>query len=164
MTDFSGSSGVELSTEYERCEGRLCLSHQFQGRVGCPYGQTREDLALPPDDPRRCRTTDPTTGEITATPVEVPVPPQLVARRAEDVVHCTCRCAGPDPNAEYCTCPSGMECVELVENLGIGGDDFAGSYCIHPGTADAQSTATSPTCDAEGTTAETDCGNDRRNP
>src|SRR5690554_4728907 len=57
MTDFSGSSGVELSTEYERCEGRLCLSHQFQGRVGCPYGQTREDLALPPDDPRRCRTT-----------------------------------------------------------------------------------------------------------
>lgn len=161
--DFAGySRGVDISYEYERCEGQICLANHFQGRVGCPYGQAEPDLALPADHERRCRTMDPTTGAITTEAVEVAVTPQLTTRRAEDVVHCSCRCAGPDPNAEYCACPNGMECVELVAALGR--DDFAGSYCINAGTAYDGGTVGVFTCDADGTTADTDCGNDRRNP
>lgn len=164
FSGFSSSYGIDLSVEYERCEGQLCLAHHFQGRVTCPYGQTQHDLTLPADHERRCRTMAPTTGDITPEPVEVAVAPQLVARRAEDVVHCSCRCAGPDPNAEYCTCPNGMECVDLVEDLGIGRNDLAGSYCINAGTTYDSNSASTSTCDMDGTTAETDCGNDRRNP
>jgi hypothetical protein len=65
-------------------------------------------------------------------PILVPVKPQLLDRRAEDAVYCSCRCDGPDPNASYCECPDGFSCVELIKLGGAG--QLAGSYCVKEGT------------------------------
>jgi len=67
--------------------------------------------------------------------VQVPVDPQFTSRRSEDTVYCSCRCAGPDPSARYCSCPSGFVCEPLVDDLGLGEKgQLAGSYCIRSGT------------------------------
>jgi hypothetical protein len=67
-------------------------------------------------------------------PVDVAVSPQLVARRAEEHVVCSCRCDGPGPGP-FCTCPSGTQCEPLVTEIPIPGSDlYAGSYCIPEGT------------------------------
>ncbi len=42
-------------------------------------------------------------------------------------IHCTCRCGGPDPGAEYCACPAGTECVAVVDT---GSAVSRGSYCL----------------------------------
>lgn len=154
---FSGFSakGVMLDSD-AACQSNLCIVHSFQGRSSCPYGQTQGDLSLPEDHELRCRLPN------SARAVEVPVPPQLIDRRAEDVVHCSCRCAGPDPDGEYCACPTGMECVELVPDLGLGLEDAVGSYCVRTGTA--YDGSPSPTCSTSSSSPETDCGNNRRNP
>lgn len=154
---------VNIDTEHRRCASGVCLVNHFQGRVTCPYGQSEEELDLPPGDPRRCRIPDETYA-VTDQPVEVPVVPQIATRSPEDSVYCSCRCAGPDPNASYCACPSGTECVELVADIGLGDrGGFVGSYCIKPGTTFDESSP-SPLCDKDGTTSESDCGNDRQNP
>jgi|GEM_PF-969612 len=67
--------------------------------------------------------------------IQVAVEPQWVDRKAEDTVYCSCRCAGPDPNARYCSCPSGFACEPLVDDLGLGEKgQLAGSYCVRSGT------------------------------
>lgn len=150
--DFSGFTVEEVNVEIgsPACGGGVCLTHHFQGRVSCPYGQTEDALSLDPADGRRCRV----PGE-TGAAVEVPVPPQLVERRAENVVHCSCQCAGSDPAVEYCQCPEGMECVEL----GLS------SHCIKTGTPYEPGTSTlGPSCSMDSSSAETDCGHDRKNP
>lgn len=153
---------VTLDVDHPACGGGLCVVNHFQGRVSCPYGQTEADLALPADDPRRCRITD-ADGRPTGEVVESAVPPQLLDRRAEDVVRCSCRCAGPDPNADYCTCPSRMDCVELFEDFGFQ-NGFEGSYCIALGTTYDEDTAGTATCDKDGTDPGTSCGGSRSNP
>jgi len=63
----------------------------------------------------------------------VPVPPQLApAPPAMDRV-CTCRCDGPRGYGEYCSCPEGMSCRELIASSGVNGAaaDFLGSYCLY---------------------------------
>src|SRR6185436_3108185 len=44
--------------------------------------------------------------------IKVEVKKQLHLRRPENAVYCSCRCNGPDPNARYCKCPTGFQCVE----------------------------------------------------
>jgi hypothetical protein len=153
-----GITEVNVETQSPQCETEVCLVNHFQGRVSCPYGQTQEAIeTLAGDDhPARCRTPG---GE----PVEVPVDPQLLERRADDTVHCSCRCDGPEADADYCTCPDGMECAPLIEDLEIGGTgagDLAGSYCIKEGMAYEQVQIGGPLCNPVGL----NCGNDGENP
>jgi hypothetical protein len=145
LQDFNGFSWEEVNIESKsfQCETRVCIVNHFQGRVSCPYGQLETDLTLAPDDPRRCRV--PGTNGLTTVPpddpagfnideIRVPVSPQFQERSAIDTVYCSCRCAGPDPNARYCECPSGYECAELVKDTGLGKAQLAGSYCVKAGT------------------------------
>lgn len=125
-----GVGEVNIESRSFQCETRLCLVNHFQGRVSCPYGQKQAivDTAAP-ESGARCHLPDGTGNVVT-----VPVDPQLIDRRADDAVYCSCRCNGPDKNARYCTCPSGYSCTKLTPDLGLGGDQLAGSYCVRSGT------------------------------
>jgi len=131
---FSGFSLGEVNVESRsfQCETRVCLVNKFQGRVSCPYGTK----GTPPD---------PTSDVDHALPcvvpgfggnVTVPVEPQRTERPPELAVYCSCRCGGNDPNARYCDCPSGFQCLEIVSDQGgeEGQTGLAGSYCIRNGS------------------------------
>lgn len=145
--EFSGYAASEVNIESRsfQCETRLCLVNHFQGRVSCPYGQTKAELdkAGSIEESRFCHI--PGTSD-DANRIAVEVKPQLVKRKAADTVYCSCRCDGPDPNARYCECPSGYTCTELLKDIGLGSKELAGSYCIKQGTEYNES-ETSRTCD-----------------
>ena len=172
---------VNVESKSFQCETRVCIVNHFRGRVSCPYGQTADSLPgdaalgvpagaapLGPTDPARCRvpgtngthciagTSDGTPvecggGSVNIDEIKVPVAPQLLERNAQDTVYCSCRCKGPDPNANYCECPSGYECAELVKELGLPGRaQLAGSYCIKQGTVyDAARLQSGDRCSAD---------------
>jgi hypothetical protein len=123
---FSGFAVSEVNTESRsfQCRSRLCLVNHFQGRVSCPYGQSVEQAA----GDAQCFL--PGRSE----PVTAPVNPQLLERRVDQAVYCSCRCAGPDPSARYCECPSGFSCSPVVPNFELGLDQLPGSYCIRAGS------------------------------
>jgi hypothetical protein len=123
---FSGFALSEVSTESKsfQCQSRLCLVNHFQGRVSCPYGQTSAQAASDP----ACHLPG------SSVPVEAAVRPQLLDRRAEQAVYCSCRCAGPDPKARYCECPSGFSCSPVIPNFALGQDQLPGSYCVRAGS------------------------------
>lgn len=138
---FSGFAVSEVSTESKsfQCRSRVCLVNHFQGRVSCPYGQSSEQAASNP----ACHLPG------TSVPVAASVRPQLLDRRAEDAVYCSCRCAGPDPDARYCECPSGFSCSPVVPDFGLGQDQLPGSYCIRAGSEyRASSIDPAQVCDA----------------
>jgi hypothetical protein len=140
LETFSGFSAEEVVAETRslQCETRVCLVNHFQGRVSCPYGQTAQQTASGP----RCVV----PGGVT--PVQEEVNPQLLGRRADDAVYCSCRCDGPDKNARYCECPAGFSCEQVIPKLGIGKEQLAGSYCIREGTRyDRSSTNFGKVCD-----------------
>jgi hypothetical protein len=117
--DWGGAllSEVNVDTSGQSCgTGLVCLASRFQGRVTCPGGQASAN--------GECLTT---SGE----PVRVPVSPQLASSPAEERVICSCRCAGPGPGGDFCSCPSGMRCETLVS----GSSEYAGSYCTYPGAS-----------------------------
>jgi len=137
---FSGFSVDEVNFESRsfQCESRTCLVNHFQGRVSCPYGQSE---AQGRDNPA-CLL--PGGGE----PVRAPVAPQVLARRADEAVYCSCRCDGPDPNARYCECPSGFTCTQLVPGFASRDAELAGSYCIREGSEyDRTRVLTEDACD-----------------
>lgn len=122
---FSGFAVTEVSTESRSfsCQSRLCLVNRFQGRVSCPYGQETDSsgaarCTLPGSDAK----------------VGVSVQPQLLDRRADDAVYCSCRCDGPDPKARYCECPNGFRCSPVVPDFSLGGAQLPGSYCLREGS------------------------------
>jgi hypothetical protein len=160
-----GVEETNINTESSQCASRICLANHFQGRVSCPYGQTQADIdTLPADSPQRCRLTT-QAGVVSSGAVAVPVAPQLVARQAADVVICSCRCAGNDATARYCTCPAGLTCSLLFPDLGIGSEQLAGSYCMKAGTEyDRASLGSATECTASSSDPATDCGNGRQNP
>lgn len=133
---FSGFSLEEVNVESRsfQCETRVCLVNKFQGRVSCPYGATNVE-----DTSGQCPIpgTDPTSTE-QVDKVQVQVAPQFKDRREDDAVYCSCRCAnaqgGTDDGANYCECPSGFSCEKLVDDVGLGGTQLAGSYCVREGT------------------------------
>lgn len=166
---FTGYSEDEVNVESRsfQCETRVCLVNHFRGRVSCPYGQLESDKALPGNDPKRCRIPG-TTGVNPVDQIIVPVNPQLTKRRADDSVYCSCRCAnaqgGKDDGARYCDCPSGFTCEKLLDDLGLGSSQLAGSYCIKDGTKyDPTDTGLSCLYDAPPNDPQY-CGNDGKNP
>ena len=151
---FSGYAVEEVNVESRsfQCETRVCLVNHFQGRVSCPYGQTEADATTGPkcfipgyDDP-----------------VLVAVSAQLYERQAKKAVYCSCRCDGPDDNARYCECPDGYSCTRLVDDLGLGRGQLAGSYCVRNGTEyDTNRPPSQQTCAINPATGEGNCGPSR---
>ena len=137
---FSGFGEAEANVESRsfQCETRVCIANHFRGRVTCPYGQTKDYLTANAANAKNVDgTPDPGLCYIptsNADVVNVAVDPQLLDRRAEDTVYCSCRCNGPDKSANYCTCPSGYSCSPLVPDLGFGQAELVGSYCMKNGT------------------------------
>jgi hypothetical protein len=135
---FNGFAVGEVTIESRsfQCATRVCLVNKFQGRVSCPYGTN----GTPPVDTGGDLTVDhnlpcevPQLGGY----VKVPVLPQRTERSPDVAVYCSCRCAGPDPNARYCECPSGFECDELVPSRTTESTDqeqLEGSYCVRKGS------------------------------
>ncbi|HSC87667.1 MAG TPA: hypothetical protein VLC09_10370 [Polyangiaceae bacterium] len=159
-TSFSGFSVGEVNVESRsfQCLTRVCLVNHFQGRVSCPYGQDEATVATCQGDAgcadpnnvlqqTSCRVPD-RDGEDPADRIAVPVDPQFAERTADDAVYCSCRCAGPDEGARYCSCPSGFQCVELVDDLGLGKGQLAGSYCIKDETEYTEANPPSTRCES----------------
>ena len=162
QTQFEGFSVDEVNVESRsfQCETRLCLVNHFQGRVSCPYGQTADDVNTKPGtDPARCRVPG-TSGEDPADQITAVIDSQDLDRRPENAVYCSCRCDGPDPNARYCECPSGFSCEKLVDDLGLGSGQLAGSYCVREGTVYQKNMKGGPACDR----LAANCGGEGKNP
>ncbi len=157
LTSFSGFSQNEVNIESRsfQCLTRVCLVNHFQGRVSCPYGQVED-----PDAPNSGLATCMGTEEHRKSPeclpggvlyeqscqvpdrdgarwedrIAVPVAPQFAERQADDTVYCSCRCDGAGDPKTFCECPSKYKCEPLVEDLGLGKGQLAGSYCVKDGT------------------------------
>jgi hypothetical protein len=157
-TSFLGFDKAEVNVESKsfQCQTRLCLANHFEGRVTCPYGQDSTGAPFPPAttcDPQNAGShdgccnpigqvingIDPATGMVDDPKVGAGVQPQCVDRTAKKAVYCSCRCANVDgqtnDGANYCTCPSGFSCTQLVSSIGTGIDPgLTGAYCIISGT------------------------------
>jgi hypothetical protein len=146
-----------------QCITRLCLINHFQGRVTCPYGQQANGSPVSGSVA--------TAGCVTPgllTDVTAKVDPQCVDRQTSEAVYCSCRCenlnGATDDGANYCKCPSGFSCTQLVSSLGAGLDQgLTGGYCIRDNTAysaSATSTSTMACGMAEqcGLTGSANCG------
>jgi hypothetical protein len=136
---FSGYAITEVNIESRsfQCETRLCLVNHFQGRVTCPYGQLEGQGADPPvpaaQEFQLCHIPG-TTGAQNR--VKVAVNRQFTNRVPTNAVYCSCRCNGPDSSARYCKCPTGFQCVELLNSIDrLGSKELAGSYCVKDNTA-----------------------------
>jgi hypothetical protein len=79
----------------------------------------------------------------TDTPVNVPVCGQCDAagkRDAPSAVYCSCRCGvadgdPPEPDFNFCTCPSGFTCSPFRPDVGLPIDkELNGKYCVKDGT------------------------------
>lgn len=123
---FSGfdRKNVTVDLGASTCASGVCLVNQFQGRVSCPYGQQSPSSESAPS----CRTPD------SHRAVTVKVLPQLVSRPPSLGSTCSCRCAGPG-DGPFCECGADLECVPLIDALGLGDDAYAGSYCVPRGAA-----------------------------
>jgi hypothetical protein len=162
--DFAGFSPGEVDVESKsfQCQTRLCLVNHFRGRVTCPYGQ--DNNGKPSLDANgnlykdahgqpiaACgipgSSADPTTGAqsipVTGTPdstgkLDATVPSQCQSRQADKTVYCSCRCADingkTDTGENFCKCPDGYSCTQLVTSIGPTDTGLTGAYCIKSGT------------------------------
>jgi hypothetical protein len=158
LTGFNGFSKDEVNVESRsfQCLTRVCLVNHFEGRVSCPYGQT-EDLDALGEGLSTCMGTLEHRNSPECQPggslhmqgcqvptrdgsrwndrIVVPVAAQVIERQAEDAVYCSCRCAdAAGSTKDLCQCPSGFGCERLVEDLDLGAEQLAGSYCVRVGT------------------------------
>jgi hypothetical protein len=159
-TSFLGFNVAEVNVESKsfQCETRLCLANHFQGRVTCPYGQDASGNA-PAGAKTACLTPigkavdgiDPATGKVDDPTVGATVKPQCTDRTADNAVYCSCRCANVDGStndgANYCTCPKGFSCTQLVSSIGAADQGLTGAYCIKSGTEYDSNNACGATCD-----------------
>jgi hypothetical protein len=130
---FSGYSHTEVNLESRsfQCETRLCLVNHFHGRVTCPYGQVDPLMDSRPDY-QKCHVPGTVGGENV---IKVPVNKQYTERTPANSVYCSCRCAGVDPEGRYCKCPTGFQCVYLLDYIErLGAKELAGAYCVKDGT------------------------------
>lgn len=60
-------------------------------------------------------------------------------RNGDQAVYCSCRCdvadgQPPEPDFNFCKCPSGFSCTQIRANVGLGDAELTGKYCIKEGT------------------------------
>ncbi len=168
---FTGFNAGEVNVESRsfQCQTRLCLVNHFQGRVSCPYGQAVDGTPYPPA--KNCATgtpganagccipgvNQPVTGN---DPSGMPLDPinkakvraQCLDRTAAEAVYCSCRCANvngdTNDGANYCTCPTGFKCEQLVGTIGASTAGLAGAYCVKNNTDyDKNMSCTGAICD-----------------
>ena len=140
---------VFLESKSFQCQTRLCLVNHFRGRVSCPYGQ--QATAAPPNGgDKSCYVSGSDVGVCGAGGVwnfatkvcdnlkNAEVPAQCANRRADSAVYCSCRCANEsgktDDGANYCSCPDGFVCTQLVAPTKLGNEGLTGAYCIKKGS------------------------------
>jgi hypothetical protein len=168
--EFLGFDKAEVNIESKsfQCETRLCLANHFQGRVTCPYGQASTGSAAGTTaydgSHQACQTpigqpvngVDPTTNTVDEPPETTGQPgavlPNCTDRTAANAVYCSCRCANVDgqtnDGANYCTCPSGFSCTQLVSSIGAQDQGLTGAYCIKNGTGFDPDNSCGQTCTA----------------
>ncbi len=151
---FLGFSKDEVNVESKsfQCQTRLCLVNHFRGRVSCPYGQNADGSE--PAGAGSCASGQnwgcctPGVGQhvdgidAQGKPVnptaQGTVDPQCPDRKADKTVYCSCRCANADGNtndgANYCTCPDGFACAQLVSPISEADQGLTGAYCVKNGT------------------------------
>jgi len=141
---FTGFDVDEVNVESKsyQCQTRLCLVNHFQGRVTCPYGQKID--GTPPDGGDKACVLPGTvdgkvTGDTNDDKVGATVAPNFQDRNADKAVYCSCRCANADgatdDGANYCSCPDGFSCEQLVGSIGaVSSEQLSGGYCIKSGT------------------------------
>ena len=180
---FLGFNVGEVNVESKsfQCLTRLCLVNHFQGRVTCPYGQSKDqsslpgcdgasfgdstscepfssinqDMSSPPNPVAACvipGTTLPVTGDPVNDPQDLAhVHPQCVDRIAANTVYCSCRCANPqgqtNDGANYCSCPDGFICSQLIAPVQGLDPDLVGAYCIKKNTVYDPNSSCSSECD-----------------
>ncbi|HEY1693042.1 MAG TPA: hypothetical protein VGG39_12825 [Polyangiaceae bacterium] len=167
---FLGFDVKEVNVESKsfQCETRLCLANHFQGRVTCPYGQNSGGTAAfglsspsngqgtpcetPIDQPVNGIDTSLSPPAVDDPKVGATVQPNCTDRTAEHAVYCSCRCQNvdgkTDDGANYCTCPTGFSCTQLVSSVGNTETGLTGGYCIKNGTAFDPNNSCGSTCDA----------------
>ncbi|MRG93268.1 hypothetical protein [Polyangium spumosum] len=149
-TDFAGFKVTEENIESRsfQCQTRICLVNHFQGRVSCPYGQTKPTTGGTATGGCQTSTSGPDDANKaccvpgTDTVVEAEVCGQCAEdsqRDAAQAVYCSCRCgvaegADPDPNFNFCECPTGYTCEEIRPDVGLGDKQLTGKYCIKQDT------------------------------
>jgi hypothetical protein len=153
---FTGFDQKEVNTESEsfQCLTRLCLVNHFRGRVSCPYGQQPDGTPRPgatscdgknpgagccvPGTTGAVDGKDPMTRQYVDPKAQATVPAQCTDRTADKAVYCSCRCKNVDGQTNdgrnYCTCPDGFTCTNLVSSIGQGDQGLTGYYCIRKGT------------------------------
>lgn len=144
---------VNVESKSYQCETRLCLVNHFQGRVSCPYGQDKD--GTPPTGAKACTipgSADKVSGNPNDPKAGATVPAQCLSRNADKAVYCSCRCANidgrTDDGANYCQCPDGFSCEQLVTSIGPGDTGLTGAYCIKAGTKyDRNKPGCDTTCD-----------------
>jgi len=159
---FLGFSATEVSVESKsfQCQTRACLVNHFQGRVSCPYGQTSTPDSITGVGPDGTATTacktptlenpvngvvawsggSATNGYSLSNPAQgAVVNPQCTQRTADTAVYCSCRCANingqTNDGFNYCTCPDGFTCAQVLSSIGVGNEGLTGAYCIKANTA-----------------------------
>jgi hypothetical protein len=158
--EFLGFDEKEVNVESKsfQCQTRLCLVNHFRGRVSCPYGQEADKTAPGPgaadkepggpckvpgsDNPIVGRESDPKKG--------AKVEAQCTDRTADKAVYCSCRCAdlnGKTDEGNFCKCPDGFSCTQLVTSIGAGDTGLTGAYCIKNGTDFDRNNSCGSKCD-----------------
>jgi hypothetical protein len=90
-----------------QCRSRLCIVHKLDNLTS---GK------VPANPTNVCSSTNTANGCVQE-------------GQLDDAVYCTCRCDGPKTSVEFCECPDGFSCEEI---LSLGGDGIRGSYCVRP--------------------------------
>jgi len=133
-----GSTYVESKSF--QCQTRVCLVNHFRGRVSCPNGQEATDKPFSSDtNGKGCVVNGDDNNKVTGkVGGDSCVPSQCKDRQAEAAVYCSCRCANADgktdDGANYCACPDGFSCEQLVPPTGLGNEGLTGGYCIKANT------------------------------
>jgi hypothetical protein len=144
---FLGFDEKEVNVESKsfQCRTRLCLVNHFRGRVSCPYGQSSDGVpptGTPAPNDSGCTIPGSTSkvtgaddqGNFSDPRKKATVPAQCSDRKASQAVYCSCRCANTegrdDDGANYCKCPDGFVCAQLVTSIGQGNEGLTGGYCI----------------------------------
>ena len=107
----SSESYVEASSV--QCRSRLCIVHKLDNRT--------EGTA----DPRLVDNNGDGIDDATG----VPCNNRCVNNsHLDESIYCTCKCGGPKTR-EFCKCPSGFKCEQVLNNENAG-KGIQGSYCV----------------------------------